>query len=105
MYKQELPLVSIIIPVYNGSKYLEDAILSAVNQTYTNVEILVINDGSNDNGSTAAIAHRFSSKISYFEKVNGGVSSALNFGISKMTQCPWALREGIVLQRLDWLKS
>lgn len=78
------PKVSIIIPVYNGSNYLKEAIDSAIAQTYKNIEILVINDGSNDNGKTAKIARSFGKKIRYFEKENGGVASALNFGIKKM---------------------
>ena len=78
------PLVSIIIPVYNGSNYLSEAIDSALKQTYKNIEILVINDGSNDNGLTEQIALSYGQKIKYFYKENGGVSSALNFGIEKM---------------------
>lgn len=78
------PLVSIIIPVYNGSNYLREAIHSALEQTYPNIEVLVINDGSNDNGATRDIAMSFSSRIRYFEKENGGVVSALNFGIDQM---------------------
>ena len=79
------PKVSIIIPVYNGSNFLKDAIESALAQIYKNIEILVINDGSRDNGKTAKIARSFGKKIRYFEKENGGVASALNFGIKKMT--------------------
>lgn len=78
------PLVSIIIPVYNGSNYLKEAIESALNQTYSNIEILVINDGSNDNGETEKIAKMYGARIRYFSKKNGGVSSALNLGIEKM---------------------
>lgn len=48
--------VTIIIPVYNGSNYLKDAIESSLNQTYENKEIIVVNDGSNDDGKTAKIA-------------------------------------------------
>ena len=44
------PKVSIVIPVYNGSNYLREAIDSALAQTYDNVEILVVNDGSDDEG-------------------------------------------------------
>ncbi len=57
------PLVSIVIPVYNGSNYLREAIDSALAQTYDNIEILVINDGSNDNGATEAIAKSYGDKI------------------------------------------
>lgn len=78
------PLVSIIIPVYNGSNYLKQAIDSALAQTYNNVEVIVINDGSNDNGATEAIAKSYGNKIRYYTKPNGGVSTALNLGIKKM---------------------
>lgn len=78
-----LPLVSIIIPVYNGYPFLTYAIESSLKQTYPNIEIIVVNDGSPDGGKTHDIALSFGSKIRYFEKTNGGVSSALNFGVSK----------------------
>jgi glycosyltransferase involved in cell wall biosynthesis len=79
------PRVSIIIPVYNGSNYLRKAIKSALAQTYKNIEIIVVNDGSTDNGATRAIAMSFGDKIKYYEKKNGGVASALNLAIEKMT--------------------
>ena len=78
------PLVSIIIPVYNGSNYLKEAIDSALAQTYSNIEIIVVNDGSNDEGLTEAVALSYGDKIRYISKPNGGVSSALNMGISQM---------------------
>lgn len=78
------PLVSIIIPVYNGSNYLGEAIDSALNQTYENIEVIVINDGSSDNGKTEEIALSYGDRIRYFHKENGGVSSALNMGIHEM---------------------
>jgi glycosyltransferase involved in cell wall biosynthesis len=76
--------VSIIIPVYNGSNYLRIAIESALSQDYSNIEIIVINDGSSDENKTRNIALTYIDKIRYFEKENGGVASALNLGISKM---------------------
>lgn len=79
------PKVSIIIPVYNGSNYLKEAIDSALAQTYKNIEIIVINDGSNDAGKTESIALSYKDKIKYISKENGGVSSALNVGIKNMT--------------------
>lgn len=79
------PKVSIIIPVYNGAEYMREAIDSALCQTYKNIEILVINDGSCDDGATEQIAKSYGEKIRYFSKENGGVSSALNLGIAQMT--------------------
>ena len=79
------PVVSIIIPVYNGADYLRDSINSALGQSYKNIEILVINDGSNDSGATESVALSYGSKIKYFSKKNGGVASALNLGIKKMS--------------------
>ena len=78
------PLVSIIIPVYNGADYVREAINSALNQTYKNIEILIVNDGSNDNGETERIAFSYGDSVRYFYKENGGVSSALNLGIREM---------------------
>ncbi len=82
--KNPTPLVSIIIPVFNGSDYLSEAIDSALAQTYQNLEVVVVNDGSNDQGETEKIALGYGDKISYYKKENGGVATALNFGISKM---------------------
>lgn len=79
------PRVSIIIPVYNGSEYLGEAIDSALGQSYHNVEVIVVNDGSDDDGATEKIALSYSDRIRYFSKENGGVSTALNIGIGKMT--------------------
>lgn len=79
------PKVSIVIPVYNGANYMRKAIDSAVVQTYKNLEILVVNDGSNDNGETERIALSYGNKIRYFSKPNGGVASALNLAIKEMT--------------------
>jgi glycosyltransferase involved in cell wall biosynthesis len=76
--------VSLIIPVYNGSNYLANAINSALSQEYKELEIIVINDGSTDNDKTKEIALSYKDRIRYFEKENGGVASALNLGISKM---------------------
>lgn len=78
------PLVSIVIPVYNGSDFLAEAIDSALAQTYQEIEVLVINDGSKDGGKTEKIALSYQDKIRYFSKPNGGVASALNYGISQM---------------------
>lgn len=78
------PLITIVIPVYNGSNYMSEAIDSALVQTYKNFEIIVVNDGSNDEGKSEEIAISYGNKIRYFYKPNGGVSSALNLAIKEM---------------------
>ena len=79
---EEQPLVSIVIPVYNGSNFMREAIDSALAQTYPNIEILVVNDGSTDN--TREIALSYGDRIRYFEKENGGVATALNLALRNM---------------------
>lgn len=78
------PKVSIIIPVYNGGNFLRRAIDSALNQTYFNIEVIVVNDGSSDCGITEGIALSYGDRIKYYKKNNYGVASALNYGIEKM---------------------
>lgn len=73
--------VSIIIPAYNASKYIKRCIASLLNQTYKNIEIIVVNDGSTDN--TLEMAKQFD--ITVLDKENGGVSSARNMGLKIAT--------------------
>jgi len=75
-------LVSIIIPVYNAEKYLDEAIKSCINQTYSNLEIIAINDGSTD--GSAAILDKYSDCIKIISQSNKGVSVAMNAGIKVM---------------------
>ncbi|MFD2528366.1 glycosyltransferase [Polaribacter marinaquae] len=74
-------LVSVIIPTYNRKQYLEKTILSVLNQTYKNIEVLVIDDGSSDNYAKS-VCEKFE-KCFYYYKNNGGVSSARNYGVRK----------------------
>jgi len=78
------PLVSIVIPAYKAANYLAEAIDCSLAQTYQNIEIIVVNDGSPDDGATREVALRYGDKIRYFEKENGGSSTALNYGIRQM---------------------
>lgn len=77
--------VTIVIPVYNGSDYLAQAIESVLAQTYGNIEVLVIDDGSTDAGATERIAARYVPKVRVLSKPNGGVASALNLAIREMS--------------------
>ena len=75
----EKPLISIIIPVYNGSNYLKESIDSALSQVKKIFEIIVINDGSNEDIST--FLDKYNDRIIYKWKENGGPGSARNLGI------------------------
>jgi glycosyltransferase involved in cell wall biosynthesis len=74
------PLISVVIPTYNRETYLEKAIYSVANQTYANIEIIIIDDGSTVNYAES-ICSKFDN-CKYYYKSNGGLSSARNFGIS-----------------------
>ena len=79
-------LVSIIVPVYNAEKYLQKCLDSILEQTYQNLEIIIVNDGSTDN--SRQICHEYEqkdSRIIYIEKENGGVSDTRNTGLDRMT--------------------
>lgn len=78
--------ISIIIPVYNGEKYLERCVQSVLGQSYSNYEIIIVDDGSTDQTKQKGI--KLSEKydcVQFYQKQNGGVSSARNFGLDKMT--------------------
>ena len=76
------PLVSIVIPVYNVESYLRECVTSVVGQTYTNIEIILVDDGSTDNSGTLCDEFALTdSRICVFHKENGGLSDARNYGI------------------------
>jgi glycosyltransferase involved in cell wall biosynthesis len=83
MTNKTLPLVSLAIPVFNGSNFMRFAIDSALAQTYPHIEIIVVNDGSSDHGETEKIALSYGDRVSYYSKKNGGVGSALNLALKK----------------------
>ncbi|MDM5221857.1 glycosyltransferase [Peribacillus sp. NJ11] len=79
-----IPKVSIIVPIYNVEKYLVRCLDSLVNQTFNEIEIILVNDGSTDN--SIDIIEEFQKKYEFIEvinKINGGLSSARNAGIEK----------------------
>src|SRR3954453_10527365 len=76
-------LVSVIIPAYNAGATVERTISSVLNQTYSSIEVLVVDDGSTDN--TAVLVQRMADadpRIKLLQKPNGGVALARNFGIA-----------------------
>lgn len=80
--RKDNPLVSVILPVYNGADYIAEAIESVLIQNYPHLELLIINDGSEDN--TEEIVKRFSDeRIRYFLQNHGGPSAARNEGIRR----------------------
>lgn len=78
--------VSIIVPIYNVEKYLKRCVESLINQTYKNIEILLIDDGSTDNsGKICDELERIDNRIKVYHKENGGLGSARNYGYKYAT--------------------
>jgi len=75
----DLPLISVIIPVFNGERFLEEAVASVVRQEHSPLEIIIIDDGSTDR--TAEIAQSFAEHIRYLRQSNSGPSAARNRGL------------------------
>ena len=86
------PLISVLMPVFNGKEYLADSINSILKQTYSNFELIIINDGSKDN-SEDIIKIFTDTRIKYYYQTNHGLAQTLNYAIS--------LAKGIYLARMD----
>jgi len=78
---ENTPLVSIIIPCYNREKYISDAINSVLNQSYSNIEIIVVDDGSTD--QSVSIVSKYHDQVKLIVQPNGGVNSARNRGFAE----------------------
>ena len=84
--EMEKELISVIIPCYNVEKYIDRCVESVLNQTYRNLEIILVDDGSTD--STGKICDRYSQtdrRIRVVHQKNGGLSSARNTGLKVAT--------------------
>ncbi len=81
MGSEAIPLVSIVIPVFRQGRYLQAAVDSCLGQTYSAVQVIVVNDGSDDD--TELIARAYGDKIVYVRQTNAGVSAARNTGIAR----------------------
>lgn len=82
-FEDNFPLVSIIMPVYNGGKFIGEAIQSVLTQTYQNWELLIIDDGSTDDTESVIMA-RSDIRIQYIKQQHKGVSAARNMGLNLM---------------------
>ena len=79
-----MPLVSVIVPVYNAEKYLEDCVNSILSQILDDFELLLIDDGSTDSSGTICDSYKIrDSRVRVFHKKNGGVTSARRLGVEK----------------------
>lgn len=89
-----LPLVSVVIPAYNAELTIEDAVKSIINQTYKNIEIIIVNDGSQDNtlGKLKKLANS-DNRVILIDQPNGKISNALNNGVK--------LAKGKYIARMD----
>ncbi len=87
----EQPFISVIIPAYNAEKYLDEALQSIINQHYTPMEIIVVDDGSTDN--TAEIVAEYGTRVRYVYQKNNGPPAARNKGLG--------LAQGNVIAFLD----
>ena len=77
--REDVPLVSVVIPTYNRAQYIAETIESVLRQTYENIEILVIDDGSTDD--TAAVVRQFGSRVRYVWQKNAERGAARNHGL------------------------
>ena len=80
-----LPLVSVIIPVYNVAPFLREALESVVNQSYDKLEIIVVDDGSTDGSGAICDEYGRDARVRVFHKSNGGLSNARNSGLEYCT--------------------
>lgn len=82
MIEKNIPLVSVVIPAYNVEKFIRETVMSALAQSYQNVEVIVVNDGSTDD-TQAILASIKDSRLKVLNTKNSGVSAARNLGIEQ----------------------
>lgn len=100
------PLVSVVIPVYNISEYVTKCLQSVLSQSYTDLEVIVVDDGStDDSGKICDKVALKDSRVKVYHRKNGGLSSARNFGISKARGKYVALIDGDDFVRWDFVEA
>ena len=77
------PLISIILPVYNAEMYVAQTIESVLRQTYANIELIIVNDGSTDNSEEICKKYESDPRVRYFQQSNKGLSASRQFGIDQ----------------------
>lgn len=95
--------ISVVIPVYNGEKYLKEALESVLNQFFKPYEVIVVDDGSTDR--TADICKAFGEQVRYFKQENQGSGAARNLGASKATGHYLAFLDADDLWMPEWLRD
>jgi glycosyltransferase involved in cell wall biosynthesis len=100
----ESPLVSVIIPLHNDRKNICNAVAGILGQNYQPLEVIVVDDGSTDGGSSL-VESTFSTKVKILRKSQGGVSSALNFGIKHAKGSIIAINDSDDVSHKDRIKN
>ena len=88
--KTESPLVSIIVPVYNTEEYVEECIQSILSQSYKNIELILVNDGSTDDSGYICKKYVNMPNVQYIEQENSGVQAARENGV-KASKGEWIM--------------
>ena len=83
MHQGARPLISTIVPVYNGERYLAAALESALGQRYRPIELVVVNDGSTD--GSAEVSRKYAGQVRYFHQPHAGAGRARNAGVDLAT--------------------
>ncbi len=103
------PMVSVVMPAYNAARYIEEAIRSVLSQGWSNLEVVVVNDGSKD-GTAAVVRAIADPRVRVIDQPNGGVSSARNAGIEEargefiaFLDADDALEPGAIEQKMEAL--
>lgn len=99
LIKEEAPTVSVIVPVYNGEKYLASTLNSLVSQRYQDFELIIVNDGSTDSTEKIIKHFFFDRRVKLVTKENGGTGSALNMGhmMARGKYATWCSADNIYL--------
>lgn len=99
-----LPKVSVIIPVWNVAPYLQEALDSVIHQTYTKLEIIIVDDGSTDGSGAICDKYKNDPRVTVFHQENKGLSVARNVGLDLMTGDAIAFLDSDDVYDLDFIK-